>query len=46
MVDVTDGLVSALENYGPRERADGGGEVEKSWRMKARTALRGVLGEV
>jgi tetratricopeptide (TPR) repeat protein len=41
----TDSLVSAFENYGPMERADGSGEVEKGWKVKARSAVRGVLGK-
>ncbi|RDW69396.1 putative TPR repeat-containing protein [Coleophoma cylindrospora] len=40
----TDGLVSALENYGPMERNDGT-EVEKGWKTKARSAVRGILGK-
>jgi hypothetical protein len=35
--------VSAYENYGTMETEDGG-LVEKSWRMKARSAVRGVMG--
>ncbi len=41
----TDALVSALENYGPQEAGDGQGEVEKGWKGKARSAVRGVLGK-
>ncbi|TVY16810.1 TPR repeat-containing protein [Lachnellula arida] len=51
VVAVTDNLVSAYENYGTMEKngVDGGGDgevvlVEKSWRMKARSAVRGVMG--
>jgi tetratricopeptide (TPR) repeat protein len=44
VVAATDNLVSAYENYGPQEKADGG-EVEKGWKMKARSALRGVMGK-
>ena len=43
--DATDGLVSAFENYGQQEKHDGSGEVEKGWRMKARSAVRGILGK-
>lgn len=43
-VDATDAVVSALENYGPQQNADGSAEVEKSWKSKARSALRAVLG--
>jgi len=43
VVAVTDNLVSAYENYGTMENEDGG-LVEKSWRMKARSAVRGVMG--
>lgn len=46
VVAVTDNLVSAYENYGPQEKADGSGEVEKGWRMKARNAVRGTMGKV
>lgn len=42
VVGVTDNLVSAYENYGPMEKQDGT-EVEKGWRMKARSAVRGVM---
>ncbi|CAG8977961.1 hypothetical protein HYALB_00001842 [Hymenoscyphus albidus] len=46
VVEVTDGLVSAYENYGGREREDGeGGLVEKGWKMKARSAVRGIMGK-
>jgi tetratricopeptide (TPR) repeat protein len=41
----TDALVSAFENYGLQEAVDGQGEVEKGWRGKARSAVRGVLGK-
>ena len=41
----TDALVSAFENYGPKEALDGLGEVEKGWKGKARSAARGVLGK-
>ncbi|TVY37430.1 TPR repeat-containing protein [Lachnellula subtilissima] len=46
VVGVTDNLVSAYENYGTMEMEKDGqvGVVEKSWRMKARSALRGVMG--
>lgn len=43
--DATDGLVSAFENYGQQEKHDGSGEVEKGWKMKARSAVRGILGK-
>jgi tetratricopeptide (TPR) repeat protein len=43
VVAATDNLVSAYENYGPMEKADGS-EVERGWRMKARSAVRGVMG--
>ncbi|CZS89112.1 probable TPR repeat-containing protein [Rhynchosporium agropyri] len=45
VVDVTDNLVSAYENYGGMERFGGGEgeEVEKGWRGKARSAVRGVM---
>jgi hypothetical protein len=45
VVAATDNLVSAYENYGPQEKADGSGEIEKGWRMKARSAIRGVMGK-
>ena len=45
VVAATDNLVSAYENYGPQEKADGSGEVEKGWRMKARSAVRGTMGK-
>jgi tetratricopeptide (TPR) repeat protein len=45
VVAATDNLVSAYENYGPQEKADGNGEIEKGWRMKARSAIRGVMGK-
>jgi tetratricopeptide (TPR) repeat protein len=41
----TDALVSAFENYGPQEAVDGQGQVEKGWKGKARSAIRGVLGK-
>lgn len=44
VVAATDNLVSAYENYGPQKKADGS-EVEKGWRMKARSAVRGVMGK-
>ena len=44
VVAATDNLVSAYENYGEMERV-GGGKVEKGWRMKARSAIRGVMGK-
>lgn len=43
--NATDALVSAFENYGPMGRADGNGEVERGWRGKARSAVRGLLGK-
>lgn len=42
VVGVTDNLVSAYENYGTMDRGDGT-EVEKAWKTKARSAVRGVL---
>ncbi|RFU29863.1 hypothetical protein B7463_g6466, partial [Scytalidium lignicola] len=45
VVAATDNLVSAYESYGPQEKADGSGEVEKGWKMKARNAVRGILGK-
>lgn len=45
VVAATENLVSAYESYGPQERADGSGEVEKGWKMKARNALRGIIGK-
>ncbi|EPE35770.1 TPR-like protein [Glarea lozoyensis ATCC 20868] len=42
VVELTDGLVSAYENYGGREWE--GGVVEKGWKGKARSAVRGVMG--
>jgi tetratricopeptide (TPR) repeat protein len=45
VVAATDNLVSAYENYGPQEKTDGGGEVEKAWKMKARSAVRGIMGK-
>lgn len=44
VADATDNLVSAYENYGTMESASGE-EVEKSWRAKARSAVRGVMGK-
>ncbi|KAG9237781.1 hypothetical protein BJ875DRAFT_493003 [Amylocarpus encephaloides] len=44
VVEVTDGLVSAYENYGTMAKEDGG-LVEKGWKMKARSAVRGVMGK-
>lgn len=41
VVAATDNLVSAYENYGPSL----GGEVERTWRAKARSAVRGVVGK-
>lgn len=41
--DATDGLVSAYENYGPME-VDGV-EVEKGWKIKARSAVRSIMGK-
>ncbi|KAF4634119.1 hypothetical protein G7Y89_g3988 [Cudoniella acicularis] len=43
VVAVTDNLVSAYENYGSMEKEDGS-LVEKAWRMKARSAVRGIMG--
>ncbi|KAL5330002.1 hypothetical protein ACEPPN_003526 [Leptodophora sp. 'Broadleaf-Isolate-01'] len=44
VMGVTDNLVSAYENYGGMERfGEEGVEVEKGWRGKARSALRGVM---
>ncbi|RDL30812.1 putative TPR repeat-containing protein [Venustampulla echinocandica] len=43
VVRVTDDLVSAYENYGTMEKEDGE-LVEKAWKMKARSAIRGVMG--
>ena len=43
--DATDGLMSAFENYGQQEKHDGSGEIEKGWKMKARSAARGILGK-
>lgn len=40
----TSELVDAYENYGGME-AVGGGEVEKGWKGKARSAVRGVMGK-
>lgn len=46
VVGVTDNLVSAYENYGPMESSLGDGkEVERNWRSKARSAVRGVMGK-
>ncbi|KAH8809025.1 hypothetical protein F5884DRAFT_794226 [Xylogone sp. PMI_703] len=45
VVAATDNLVSAYESYGPQDKPDGNGEVEKSWKMKARNAVRGILGK-
>lgn len=44
VVAATDNLASAYENYGPQEKGDGT-EVEKAWRNKARSAVRGVIGK-
>jgi tetratricopeptide (TPR) repeat protein len=46
VADATDGLVSAFENYGPQEKSSGSGVVEKGWKMKARSAVRSILGKV
>ena len=43
VVAATENLVSAYENYGPMEVE--GKEVERGWRMKARSAVRGVMGK-
>lgn len=45
VVEQTDNLVSAYENYGPQERGDGGTEVEPRWKTKARSAVRGIMGK-
>jgi len=48
VVAVTGDLVSALENYGGMEvvNAEGGEElVEKAWKSKARSAVRGIMGK-
>lgn len=42
VVESTVRLVDGLESYGPLEQ--GGKEVEKGWKMKARSAVRGVMG--
>ncbi|KAE9371367.1 hypothetical protein N431DRAFT_426032 [Stipitochalara longipes BDJ] len=44
VVGATDNLVSAYENYGPMEMVNGN-EVEKGWRAKARSAIKGVMGK-
>ena len=44
VVAATDNLVSGYENYGPLEKEDGN-EVEKAWRVKARSAVRGTMGK-
>jgi tetratricopeptide (TPR) repeat protein len=44
VVAATDNLVSAYENYGPMEKEDGS-EVERAWKSKARSAVRGVMGK-
>lgn len=44
VVAATDNLASAYENYGPMEKADGS-EVEKGWKLKARNAVRGIMGK-
>jgi len=44
VVAATDNLASAYENYGPQEKEDGT-EVEKGWKMKARSAVRGIMGK-
>lgn len=44
LVGATERLVSAYENYGPQEGSDGT-EVERAWRTKARSAVRGVMGK-
>ncbi|KAL2070805.1 hypothetical protein VTL71DRAFT_13831 [Oculimacula yallundae] len=45
VVSVTDDLVSAYENYGGMEKWGGKEEelVERGWRMKARSAVKGVM---
>jgi len=45
VVAATDNLVSAYENYGPQEKVNGDGEVEKGWKMKAKNAIRGTMGK-
>ena len=44
VVAATENLVSAYENYGPQEKEDGS-LVEKGWKTKARSAVRGTLGK-
>jgi len=44
VVAATDNLASAYENYGPQEKEDGS-EVEKGWKLKARSAVRGIMGK-
>jgi tetratricopeptide (TPR) repeat protein len=43
VVRCTEGLCDAFENYGGRIDGDGGDE--KKWRLKARSAVRSVLGK-
>jgi len=44
VVAATDNLISAYENYGPQEKGDGT-EVEKAWRTKAKSLVKGVIGK-
>jgi tetratricopeptide (TPR) repeat protein len=46
--NATDALASALESYGPMERRGADDEddvVEKGWKLKAKQAVRGMLGK-
>lgn len=43
VVQATERLVGAYENYGEREAGDGTGLVQKAWQSKARSAVRGVM---
>lgn len=42
--EATDALAAAFESYGPQEGREGG-EVEKGWKGKARSAVRSILGK-
>ncbi|KAH8602096.1 hypothetical protein B0O99DRAFT_647954 [Bisporella sp. PMI_857] len=44
VVSTTDNLASAYENYGPMEYEDGT-VVENGWKLKARNAVRGIMGK-
>jgi len=45
LVGATNVLVNGYRTLGPMERERTGGEVEKAWRFKARSAVRSVMGK-